>query len=375
MDVRLQVMPSVALNKPSLVYESLRPEIDRVIQEVLSSGVWLNGPWTQRFAEEFALWCGVGHCVPVANGTDALELVMRALNVGPGDEVITVANAGGFTTFACRLVGAVPVWIDVRADTLVLDPDRIADALSERTKLVVATHLYGVLVDVAAVRAALDRAGRRDVRILEDCAQAPGAMRQGRRAGSFGDIAAFSFYPTKNLGALGDAGAVLTNDPALAEAVDSLRQYGFVERFHSDVPNGRNSRMDELQAAVLSVKLPHVDHWNSRRREIIARYSQGIARSCSVVGARDPTNVGHLAVIRTRDRAAVMKALVDAGIGVGIHYPVLDCDQASQRGLPGRKRALDESELARDEILSLPCYPGLKDSEIDRITAAVNDAA
>jgi dTDP-4-amino-4,6-dideoxygalactose transaminase len=272
-------------------------------------------------------------------------------------------------------VGAVPVWIDVRADTLVLDPDRIADALSERTKLVVATHLYGVLVDVAAVRAALDRAGRRDVRILEDCAQAPGAMRQGRRAGSFGDIAAFSFYPTKNLGALGDAGAVLTNDPALAEAVDSLRQYGFVERFHSDVPNGRNSRMDELQAAVLSVKLPHVDHWNSRRREIIARYSQGIARSCSVVGARDPTNVGHLAVIRTRDRAAVMKALVDAGIGVGIHYPVLDCDQASQRGLPGRKRALDESELARDEILSLPCYPGLKDSEIDRITAAVNDAA
>jgi aminotransferase EvaB len=375
MDVCLEVTPYIALNKPSLVYESLRPEIDRVIQEVLSSGVWLNGRWTQRFAEEFAAWCGVDHCVPVANGTDALELVMRALNIGPGDEVITVANAGGFATFACRLVGATPVWIDVRPDTLGLDPERISEALSERTRLVVATHLYGVLVDVAAVRAALDRAGRGDLRILEDCAQAPGAMRQGRRAGSFGDVAAFSFYPTKNLGALGDAGAVLTCDPAIAEAVDRLRQYGFIERFHSGVPNGRNSRMDELQAAILSVKLPHVDDWNRRRREIIARYCERIDRSCTVVGAEDPTNVGHLAVIRTRSRAAVMQALADARVGFGSHYPVLDCDQASQQGLPGRRLALDQSERAREEILSLPCYPGLEDIEIDRIVTLVNDAA
>jgi dTDP-3-amino-2,3,6-trideoxy-4-keto-D-glucose/dTDP-3-amino-3,4,6-trideoxy-alpha-D-glucose/dTDP-2,6-dideoxy-D-kanosamine transaminase len=370
----LEAMPSIAFNQPSLVYESIKPQIDRVIQEVASSGVWLNGRWTRRFAEEFADWCGVSHCVPVANGTDALELAMRALQIGPGDEVITVANAGGYTTIACRLVGATPVWVDVLPETLLLDPDRIKGALSARTKLVVATHLYGGLVDVTAIRAVLDRAGRYEVRILEDCAQAHGAMRQGRRAGSFGDISAFSFYPTKNLGALGDAGAVLTDDPVLAEAVNCLRQYGFVERFHSKVPNGRNSRMDELQAAVLSVKLRYVDEWNRRRREIIACYSEGIDRTRTVVGARDPTNVGHLAVIRTPNRSAVMKALVGAGIGVDVHYPVLDCDQASQRGLPGRKLRLHQSELARNEILTLPCYPGLTDIEIDRIIAVVNDA-
>jgi dTDP-4-amino-4,6-dideoxygalactose transaminase len=367
-------MPSIALNRPSLTYDALRGEIERTVQDVLSSGVWLNGRWTRRFAQEFAAWCGVEHCVTVANGTDALELAMRALKVAHGDEVITVANAGGYTTTACRLVGATPVWVDVRPDTLVLDPNALVDALSERTKLVVATHLYGILVDVAAVRAVLDRVGRRDVRIMEDCAQAHGAARDGRRAGSFGDIAAFSFYPTKNLGALGDAGAVVTNNGELAQAVDCLRQYGFVERFHSRLAFGRNSRMDEIQAAILSVKLPHVDTWNRRRQEILRRYAEGIGRPCVVVGARDPTHVGHPAVIRSPNRAAVMKALVDAAIGVDVHYPVLDCDQESQWGLAGRRMSLKQSALAVDEILTLPCYPGLPEADVDRVIATVNEA-
>lgn len=369
------MQPTIPLSKPLLQYLELQDEIDSALSEVMSSGRYLNGPWTERFNAEFAQWCGVRHCVAVGNGTDALELSMRALGIGAGDEVVTVANAGGYTTAACRLVGAAPVWVDVRADTLGLDIDGIERALSERVKLIVVTHLYGVAVDAAAVRAKLDRLGRKDIKIIEDCAQAHGATIGNRRAGSMGDIATFSFYPTKNLGALGDAGAVVTNDADLAAAVSALHQYGWRNRFHSELPGGRNSRIDEIQAAVLTTKLPHLERWNARRREIFARYAGGIQPPCRMSGPPDRSNVVHLAVMRTPNRGKLRAALAEAGVATDIHYPVLDCDQASERVQPGRPPALIESIRARDEILSLPCYPGLSEAEVERVISAVNLAS
>jgi dTDP-4-amino-4,6-dideoxygalactose transaminase len=357
----------IPLNDPVRVYRRLQPAIDDTVAGVLASGRWMNGPFTERFAASFADWCGAARCVPVGNGSDALELALRALAVGPGDEVITVANAGAFATSACRLVGATPVWIDVRADTLGLDPKRVADAVTPRTKVIVATHLFGIVVDIPAIRHALDRIGRGDVRILEDCAQAQGARRDGQRVGSLGDIAAFSFYPTKNLGAFGNAGAVVTNDSELADSVASLQSYGWRQQFRQKLPYGRNARIDELQAAILCVKLPHVDDWNAERRQIFERYAAAVRPLATIVGSVDPTNVCHLAVLRTPDRIAAARALADAKIATTVHYPVLDCDQMPDLNLPGRKLPLPVSERARDEILSLPCYPGLTEVEIEHI--------
>ncbi len=368
-------MQPIPICRPIHQYEQLKREIDTAISDVLSSGVWMNGPWCRRFALEFAGWCGTRHCIPVGNGTDALELAMRALNIGPGDEVITVANAGGYATAACRLVGAIPVWIDVRSDTLGLNTDMLAEAVGPATRLVVATHLYGIVSAVDAIRDALLHLGRDDVLILEDCAHAHGAWFDGRRAGATGDMAAFSFYPTKNLGGCGDGGAVVTSDTDLAQRVDQLRQYGSTKRHHSDLPHGRNSRMDEIQAAILSVKLPYVDAWNDERRRIVGCYAENLDASFRVVGADDATNVGHLAVVRVPERAKVMAELANAMIGADIHYPVLDCDQIAQRGLPARKLPLPESCRARDEILSLPCFPGLHEAEVDRVIDALNRVA
>jgi dTDP-3-amino-2,3,6-trideoxy-4-keto-D-glucose/dTDP-3-amino-3,4,6-trideoxy-alpha-D-glucose/dTDP-2,6-dideoxy-D-kanosamine transaminase len=360
-------MTPIPVNDPVRVYRRFKDEIDAAVGEAAASGRWIDGAFAARFARDFAAFCGVKHCIPLANGTDALELALRAIGVGPGDEVITAANAGGFAAEACRLIGATPVWSDVRDDTLGLDPDALEENVSARTKLVVATHLYGILADIAGIRGALDRIGRRDVRVLEDCAQAHGAARDGRRAGSFGDVAAFSFYPTKNLGALGDAGAILTNDDAVADRVARLRLHGWGERFHQQVPFGRNSRMSEVQAAVLAVKLRHVDALNAERRAIIACYAAATRPPASIVGANDPTNVGHLAILRTPRRRVVIEAMAAAGIATDIHYPVLDCEQEAARGLPGRKGRLPVSELARGEILTLPCYPGLAEDEIERV--------
>ena len=364
-------MATVPVNDPVRLYRRLQPELDAALAEVLASGRFIDGPFTKRFTAQFAAWCGVACCVMVGNGMEALELALRAFEIGPGDEVITAANAGGFATGACRLVGATPVWVDVRPDTLGLDQDAVIAAVRERTRLVIATHLYGIVVDVPALRRRLDTIGRADVRILEDCAQAHGAMHSGRRAGSLGDVAAFSFYPTKNLGAFGNAGAVVTNDREIARRVEQLRFYGWSSQFRQELPFGRNGRSDEMQSAVLAVKLAHVDTWNAERRRIVARYAAAVAPPACILGADDPASACHLAVLRTPDRPAVARATADAGIGTAIHYPYLDCDQASEAGLPGRKMLLRVSEQARHEILTLPCYPCLSEPELERVLEAL----
>lgn len=366
----------IPINDPVRQYRELREQIDRVIGDVMSSGRWINGSWTRRIAGELARWCGVAHCVPVGNGTDALELALRALGVGPNDEVITVANAGGYATTACHLVGATPVWTDVAPATLGLDVERVGEALTEKTKAVVVTHLYGIMVDIPALRADLDRHGGAHIRIVEDCAHAHGAVMHGRRAGALGDVAAFSFYPTKNLGALGDAGAIVTNDPEIADRVSRLHQYGWRERYHSMVPMGRNSRMDELQAAILTVKLPHLDRWNTARRNVVARYARELRVPLRVVGGTSaPWNAAHLAIVRTPRRDHFRTRLAAEGIATDVHYPILDCDQVSQQTLPGRRRALPESTRAVREIVTLPCFAELAAAEVDRIISTANRIA
>ena len=368
-------MEHIPINDPVRRYRNQRDAIDFAVKRVIESGWWLNGQEVPQFAREFATWCGAAHCVPVSNGTDALEFCMRALNVVAGDEIITVANAGGYTTSVCRLIGAIPTWVDVSAGTLGLDLDRVAEAVTNRTRAVVVTHLYGIPVDVPRLRSVLNTHGAASVKIIEDCAQAHGARIGGVRAGAMGDAAAFSFYPSKNLGALGDAGAVVTNDGELAERVMRLQQYGWRERYNSIVPMGRNSRMDEIQAAVLRVKLPHVEGWNASRRNIIARYTRELRAPLRVVGADNHDSVGHLAVVRVPGRDRFRERMAQQGIGTDIHYPVLDMDQPSQQGLPGRAAPLTESKRAIAEIVTLPCFPELTHQEVDKIVYTANEIA
>ena len=241
------------------------------MQRVVSSGWFVLGPEVRAFEEEFAAYCGTRHCVGVASGTDALELLLRALEVGPQDEVVAAPNAGMYSTTAILAVGATPVYADVDPATLTLSPQGVDPHITPRTKVVIATHLFGRMADVSGLRALAEKHG---VALVEDCAQCHGASLNGKRAGSWGDGATFSFYPTKNLGALGDAGAVVTSDVALARRVRNLRQYGWHDKYIVSDRGGRNSRLDELQAALLRVKLGFLERWNAQRKAIAKCYSQ-----------------------------------------------------------------------------------------------------
>lgn len=336
--------------------ETLRAAIDRVLR----SGYYILGPETRAFEQEFADYLGAASAVGVGNGTDALELALRALNVGPGDHVLTVANAGMYASTAIRAVGATPRYIDVDAGSMLLDASLLPDAVSAQTRAIIVTHLYGRMADMEAV---LAFARARRIPVIEDCAQAHGASRAGRRAGSWGDLAAFSFYPTKNLGALGDGGMIAVNNPSLIETVRALRQYGWSSKYQVTHRGGSNSRLDELQAAILRAKLPYLDTWNARRREIAAQYRAGLA-DCGwhllpEAGAED---VAHLFVVRTSERDDVRAALGAAGVGTDIHYPVPDHWQAAYRG--SDEAALPVTEQICTQLFSLPCFPEMTDDEV-----------
>lgn len=364
---------NVPLNDTRRQYVALAEEIDAAVQRVFAGGWYILGKEHDAFEREFAAYCQRREAVAVANGTDALEIALRGLGCGSGDEVITVANAGAYTTSACIAVGATPVFVDVERATLTMSSASLAQALSPRTKVVVVTHLYGMLADVEAIQAAI--AGR-SIRLVEDCAQSHGAMRQGRRAGSFGDLATFSFYPTKNLGAMGDAGALVTDDSALAQTLRKLRQYGWSEKYHAAIAGGRNSRMDEVQAAILRRKLPHLDGWNQRRREIVARYSEAAAATpMRLVHAPAPDFVAHLCIARHPQRDELRRRLETQGVGTAIHYPIPDHRQPALRNRPWRMVDLHETEAALTEILTLPCFAELTDDEVDYVCGAIRAVA
>lgn len=350
-------------------YVSIQPEIDDATARVLKSGWFILGPEVKAFEKEFAEYIGAQHASGVGSGTEALHLALLALGIGAGDEVITVPNTAIATVAAIELTGARAVLCDVRADSMLIDVDKLARAITPRTRAVIPVHLFGQSADLEPI---IELARAKKIFVLEDCAQAHGATYRGKRVGSIGDIAAFSFYPTKNLGAYGDGGAIVTNDAKLAERVNLLRQYGWRERYTSEI-KGMNSRLDEMQAAVLRVKLRHLDAWNTARRERAPMYTELLRNVTPPREMAYGEAVYHLYVVQTAKRNALAEHLKARGIGTAIQYPYAVHQQAAYANLGYRDEDLPvASKLAR-EILSLPLYPELALEDVRAVANAVNE--
>ena len=340
-------------------------QLDEVWSKITSTNAYIGGTHVAEFETQFAAYCGVNECVGVANGTDALELILRALDLGPGDDIVVPANTFVATVEAIVTVGATPVFADVDDETLVVTAAGIAAAITPRTAAAIVVDLYGQMPDMDAIAEVTERAG---IALVEDAAQAHGARWLDRRAGSFGRAAAFSFYPGKNLGAFGDAGAITTDDPQLSERIRSIADHG--RRLgvrHEHEVSGRNSRLDALQAAILSIKLARLDDWNTSRRAAADTYRKLLdATSCRVL-QNDPrsTPVHHLGIVRVPRRAHVLSALDAHGIGWGLHYPI-PCHQQQ----PFRRFAtspLPVTEQAAAEIVSVPMFPTITTREVERV--------
>jgi dTDP-4-amino-4,6-dideoxygalactose transaminase len=351
-------------------YQSIQSELDNAALRVMKSGWFILGPEVAAFEKEFAEYTGTRHALGVGSGTEAIHIALLALGIGAGDEVITVPNTAVATVAAIELTGARAVLCDVRADSMLMDVDSLARAITPRTRAIIPVHLFGQSCDLDPI---FEIARARNIFVLEDCAQAHGATYRGKRVGSMGDIAAFSFYPTKNLGAYGDGGAITTNDPALAERVNLLRQYGWRERYASDI-KGMNSRLDEMQAAILRVKLRHLDSWNAARRERAALYTELLRAVITPREMNYGQHVYHLYVVQTARRESLISKLKSQSIGTAIQYPFAIHQQAAYANLGYRDADLPvASKLAR-EILSLPLYPELALDDVRAVANAVNES-
>ncbi|WP_084386816.1 DegT/DnrJ/EryC1/StrS family aminotransferase [Castellaniella caeni] len=362
---------TLAINDLKRHNQPLETALQAAMARVLDRGYYILGPECTAFEHEFSSFLGTSWAVGVGNGTDALELALRALGVQSGNYVATVANAGMYAGTAIRAVGAVPCYVDVLPGSLLIDPSALSRVLdSSQVRALVVTHLYGRMVDMAAI---LEVTRAYGVPVIEDCAQAHGASRLGRRAGSWGDLATFSFYPTKNLGALGDGGMVVGGDESLHARLLSLRQYGWVAKYKSDYRGGRNSRLDEIQAAVLRAKLPFLDGWNARRRQIVRRYRAELdGLGWGLPPYPDEADVVHLCVLEVERRAAVQAALVDQGVGCDVHYPIPDHRQLAYTD--GVNITLPVTEAACTRVLTLPCFPEMLDAEVDLVVQACSRA-
>jgi len=354
---------------PGAGYRSHKTEIDRAIHQVLDSGSYILGKETKAFEDEFASYVGVKYAIGVGSGTEAIHLALRACGIGPGDEVITVSHTAVATVAAVQMAGAIPVLVDIEPDFYTMDPEKIRSVLTPAAKAVIPVHLYGQPANLAPI---LDLAHKYGLQVIEDCSQAHGATYGGIPVGSHGDMACFSFYPTKNLGALGDGGMVVSNRQDLAEQVRLLREYGWAERYISHFP-GWNSRLDEIQAAILRVQLRHLDQRNLDRIQIAASYVKGLKqRRLSLPRVREgATHVFHLFVVRSPQRDRLQHHLSDMDIGTSTHYPVpVHLQPAYKDRLPGRE-SLPVTELVSREVLSLPMYPELSESETGKVIEAI----
>ena len=360
-------------------YESIKAELDEAAARVLASGWYILGPEVRAFEAEFAAFCGVGHAIGVGNGTEALYLALIALGVGAGDEVLSVANAADYEPLTILQASARPVFVDVDERTYTIEPELLEAAITPRTKAIMPVHLYGRMADMAAIMAVAERHG---LPVIEDCAQAHGAQLPlhssgfgGRVAGSIGVCGCFSFYPSKNLGALGDGGMIVTNDAALAAKLRRLRMYGWEKRYYTVDSGGINSRLDEIQAALLRVKLRHLAAWNNARRRIAQRYNQLLADTGLLLPElpSDESHVFHLYVVQTQQRDRLQASLQQRGVETAIHYPLPAHLQPVYQGLaePG---SLPVTEKLAGTVLSLPIYPELTDAEVDAVVAAVREA-
>ncbi len=362
--------PAIPFLDMKPAYEELKPELDAAYERVMRSGWFVLGKEVEAFEAEYAAFCGTRHCVGLGNGLEALELVLRAWDVGPGDEVIVPSNTYIATWLAVTAVGAKVVPVEPHPAGPNIDPERIAAALTSRTKVIMPVHLYGEPADMDAIVAI---AGKQGIKVIEDVAQAQGSKVRGRRAGSLGQAGAHSFFPTKNIGAFGDGGAVTTDDPKLAERLRVLRNYGSRVKY-VNIERGYNSRLDEMQAAFLRVKLPKLDEWNERRRVVAARYDDKLAGIPGLGLPRAPQwaePVWHLYVVRTERRAEVMAALDKAGIGSLIHYPTPPHLQEAYADLNEPKGSYPLAEKLAETVLSLPIGPHVPPEAVDRVAAVV----
>jgi len=347
-------------------YVELKSEIDVAVAQVLNSGWYVLGEEVEAFEREFAVYCETDHAIGVANGLDALHLALRAMEVGPGDEVIVPSNTFIATWLAVSQCGAIPVPVEPDPRTFNIDPLKLEPAITSRTKVLVPVHLYGQPADLDPI---LEIARRHDLWVLEDAAQAHGARYKGKRIGGHGDAAAWSFYPGKNLGALGDGGAVTTRHAALAERIRELRNYGSTAKYVHD-SKGFNSRLDPIQAAVLRVKLAHLDNWNGRRKKIagafISRIRSRVVELPSIPEYCDP--VWHLFVVRVKNRNALQNYMDSVGISTLIHYPVPPHRQQAYH----LNASLPIAEQLSEEILSLPIGPHLDADRANKIVESIN---
>jgi dTDP-4-amino-4,6-dideoxygalactose transaminase len=355
-------------------YRELQAELDAAARRVLASGRYVMGPELEAFEAEFAAYCGARHCVGVANGLDALHLILRALGVGAGDEVIVPSHTFIATWLAVSYAGARPVPVEPDTRTYNLDPDLLEAAITSRTRAIIPVHLYGHPADMDPINALASKHG---VAVIEDAAQAQGARYRGRRAGSLGRAAGFSFYPGKNLGALGDAGAVVTSDAALADRVRILRNYGSSVRYTHEA-KGFNARLDELHAALLRVKLPRLDEWNARRQRVASLYRQALADAPaltlpSVAEGAEPA--WHLFVVRHAARDDLQARLAEARVGTLIHYPCPPHLQPAYAELGFARGAFPRAERMATEVLSLPIGPHVSDDEAKYVAAQVTALA
>ena len=358
---------------PRAQYLAHREEIDAAMRQALERGQYILGDEVRAFEQEFASYVGVAHGVGVGSGTEALHLALVACGIGRGHEVITVAHTAVATVAAIELAGATPVLVDIEPEHYTMDPSAVAAVITPRTKAIVPVHLYGQPADLEPI---LIVARDHQLRVIEDCAQAHGARYRGQHVGSHGHVGCFSFYPTKNLGALGDGGMVVTDDAELARRMRTLREYGWTDRYISDVP-GWNTRLDELQAAVLRVKLRYLDEDNRARARLAGAYALGLAEADLVLPRLRPsaTHVYHLYVVRSRAREVLQSFLKSRGISALVHYPVPIHLQPAYRGRSFDGARLPETELAAREVLSLPMYPQLTENEVASVVEAVRAAA
>ncbi|HEU0184996.1 MAG TPA: DegT/DnrJ/EryC1/StrS family aminotransferase [Blastocatellia bacterium] len=374
---------AVLQSDPKANYLAHNREIDDAIRRTLDSGRYILGGQATEFECEFAAYLGAKNCVGVANGTDALHLALRAVGVGTGDMVITVAHTAVATAASVEMAGASPLLVDIDPATFTISPGAVEDAVRHcpdraRIKAILPVHIYGRPADMGAI---CDIARRYDLKVVEDCAQAHGAAIHGKgrskawgKVGVFGNAAAFSFYPTKNLGALGDGGAVVTNDAEVAERVRLLREYGWRDRYVSEIA-GFNSRLDELQAAVLRVKLKYLDEENARRKEIALIYGARLAPASLRLPERPRgvESVYHQYVARSDERESLREYLRGHGVGTLVHYPVpVHLQPAYRNRVTVHRGALPVTELAARQVLSLPMHPHLSDAQVERVCETIN---
>jgi dTDP-4-amino-4,6-dideoxygalactose transaminase len=354
-------------------HAALRNELDRAIKEVIDSGAFAGGPFVEKFERDFAAYCGSRYAIGVGSGTEALWLPLLACGVGPGDEVITVANTFMATAEAITYCGARPVFVDVNETTYTMDPAGLEDALGPRTKAIIPVHLFGQPADMDPI---LEFARKHSLFVIEDAAQAHGAKYKGRTAGTIGDAGCFSFYPSKNLGALGEAGAIITNDAELQEKLRILRDHGQVRKYHHEVI-GWNCRMDGIQAAVLSVKLPYLESGNSLRRTHALQYSRafdGMGEVKTPFEASYARHVYHVYAIRVEEKDVVMSSLKERGIQFAVHYPVPIHLQKAYQDLGYKTGSLPISEQIARQFISLPMFPELTEAQINMVVLATKES-